>query len=170
MRWVLIGVCFLLPTRAQENNRVIPVCDALQNRIQLNDQTLRIRGVLRSSDEGTWLASPEQCEPLIVTGDYNWGGLIWITAAGSYDVQSAPFEQDLENKKLFRQLVADQGADASKRITVTIVGRFETFTDLTRRVSINRVGERVYLGYGHLNLALARIIIKSFSLTDVVVE
>ena len=101
-----------------------------------------------------------ECEPPIVTDQERWLPLLWIEGS----------DNSTENHELFLKLIAAKDPNRTKRIPVTVQANFETFLDLSRRVVINRFGQRMYVGYGHLGQALAQIYIRSVILSDIVFD
>ena len=169
MKLFLVGLVAASAVWAQASSGTLTICEVLRDRLQYNGKIVKIRGVYSSTDEGTWLVSPE-CDPQIKTDNYGWRPVLWLTVPTDRAVWPAPFAEDTENRAAFRRLWAANGMDNSKQLKVTIIGRFDTYTDLVRRTVINRVGERMILGYGHMNQALGQLIIQSYVLDEVAVE
>src|SRR5690348_7869773 len=148
--------------------RPLTVCDILKDHPKNNGMVVAVRGELEMTDEGTWLAG-ENCQSSLVTRGYKWQMIISLVRSKDPALPGDAVIQ--RDEKSFQRLYATlRRFQNAKKITVTYLGLFQTYQDLSRRVAPNLGGVMTPLGFGHSGLAPAQLVVQSVSLKDLIIE
>ena len=135
----------------------LDVCQLFDRVNDLNGRILRIRGELRPSPEGLWLAGT-QCKHVSV-GGLVWPAILALDFSSSTTIDTDPgFVSD--RKSLDRVPSPTSTGGNRRRVFVTYVGLFETRPNWSQWVVTGSDGRPWGIGFGHLNTAPGRIILK----------
>ena len=148
--------------------RALTVCDILENHVKNNGKIVAVRGRLEITDEGTWLAG-ENCHSSLVTKGYRWQMIISLVRSKDPALPADAVVQRDENS-LQRFYATIRQSPTAKKITVTYLGLFQTYEDLSRRIAPNLGGNMIPLGFGHSGLAPGQLVVQSVSLKDLIIE
>lgn len=140
---------------------ILTVCEILASPLQYDGQLIRIRDVIRGTDEGAWFAG-EQCPGVFVTEGYVWPALISLELPGNpLQLHSVDFQFSFESQ----QKLAPKYAQLQRRVTEdciawTYTGVFETRKDWTGPEA-KTIDPGRLRGFGHLSAAPGQLILKS---------
>lgn len=154
---------------------MVTVCQALANPQKYNGRVIALRGIYESDVDAGGLAGVG-CDPTLVTAGYTWPSLIWLTgptSRGALHKADFPPPDRAEYDRL-AALLRKAGFDRhlyspTQMATVTFIGLFETYDDLSQHVRSTSDGLRGF-GFGVEAAAPAQLLVKSISLDDVVIE
>lgn len=139
----------------------LTVCEILSNPLQYDGQLIRIRDVIRGTDEGAWFVG-DQCPDLLVTEGHAWPSLISLEVPGSpFQLHTVDFSYDFASQdRLIRKYKQLKRSVSEDCIAWTYTGVFET------RKSWNGAEAKTIdpgrlRGFGHLNAAPGQLILKS---------
>jgi hypothetical protein len=162
----------LTPILAQTPNvlveKVTPVlvCDVLSDLAKFNGKIISIRGVVEGSNEGTWIIAT-RCAVRLVTDGYLWRTAIAIELPSTLFLRDdVDFQLDRAAIEWLDHKVKQmQYKGTTDTLWLTYIGLFETKKKL--EVGVDPSGKRWPDGFGHLNTAPGRLLIKTVSDTFV---
>jgi hypothetical protein len=181
---VLVSIATYANSQETDWLKTLSVCDVLRDLPKLNGQIVAVRGAFVATDEGWWLEA-DNCRDGLQTGDFKWPSHLWLTspqAIASMDPRlketqrtawglgEIGFRQDKRAFAEFFATVKQRSSDQPVRIVATFLGLLETYKDLTLRIRRYPSGVVAGYGFGHLGASPAQVVLKSVSLTDIVVE
>jgi len=157
--WIVVIGALLCLTSVGETARQYSVCDVLANLEKLNGEIVIVQGRL-TFGQGVWLEG-EKCAYVFKVGERIFDNIMAVEWPDSLIV-----EYELKGKTLFpldregaRLVETASLADRSKKeFSATIEGMIVTRLPLTRLV--HRKSPSTPLGYGHLGIAPAMIVVK----------
>jgi hypothetical protein len=143
------------------NLPILSVCEILSNPLKYDGQLLRIRDVIRGTDEGAWFAG-EQCPGVFVTEGHVWPSLIFLGVPGNpLQLHSVDFNYDSASQDRltpkYKQLKRRVSEDC---IAWTYAGVFETRKDWTA-AEAKTIDPSRPRGFGHANAAPGEFLVKS---------
>jgi hypothetical protein len=162
----LIGIGIRFEAKSQDRPHVLSVCEAIDARTKLNDQTTSITGILRSSYHGFWLIDQNA-----VSGSFTCQiGFASLAIDIEHEVDSNGDEVYSEkairlNERLERSLSEAELRRTSKRdvdVIVTVRGRLHG----KEKFSLSRIGEQGLSGngFGHMGVYAAELAVNEIIL------
>ena len=153
------------PAPDQAAQGTLSVCDILADPLKYNYQLVKIRGVSVGTDEGWWIGPDKPCSRPLTTGGYTWPSIIWVESVDeSRPSRGVQFRTDHNAVNKIDGAVARMHIDPKlDRIWLNFTGVFET-----RVFTSKDIGKGRAFGFGHMNSAPARLLLKT--VTDLHVE
>ncbi len=193
IRLIIIALSvYSLEIQAQQTDwpPAVDICEVLRDPFKFNGQIIAVRGLFHATAEGWWLAG-ENCRNTLETKGYKWPQHVWLTSPEqiasmpawlrqsqrtAWGLGEVPFAHP--DEPAFTQLFAKIKAvlsdppypEPGDRITVTFLGQLETYNKLDLLVRRTSSGGISAVGFGHLGLSPAQLILKSVSLKDLIIE
>jgi len=135
---------------------LVTVCDVLSKPLAFDGMSVRIRGRMVGTDEGSWLKGFD-CPGVMKTDGYVWDSLISLDLPGNpLQIHQVDFEHDFAADQRLEQKYQPLRRKLPDRcIAFTYTGVFETRKEWQRMMNGNP------RGFGHLNAAPGALIIKS---------
>jgi hypothetical protein len=128
----------------------ITVCELLKDRARYNYKMVAARGLLLVTQEEGFFLFGVGCDDVLASKGYNWEPRLHVEIPKRLDDAFSPGLLSLPR---------------DNKVTVTIIGVFETYNDLASRVHSTRDGLRGFGyggdGFGARGSAPARLIVKS---------
>lgn len=144
------------------NPPVLSVCEVLSKPLQYDGQLIRIRDVMRGTEEGNWFVG-DDCPNAFAVEGHSFPSLIWPKIPGNPMLQLHPvdfqfsFESERKLEPKYKQLKGRVGEDC---IAWTYTGVFETRKDWTG-AEAKTIDPSRLRGFGHANAAPGQLILKS---------
>jgi hypothetical protein len=143
------------------NLPILTVCEILSNPLQYDGKLIRIRDVIRGTDEGSWFVG-DQCLDLFVTEGHAWPSLISLAVPGNpLQLHSVDFKYDFASQNRltskYGQLKRRVSGDC---IAWTYTGVFETRKNWAG-AEAKTIDPLRLRGFGHLNAAPGQLLLKS---------
>ena len=167
IRTLLAWSCFSAVLAAQTAKEAPPdpptvsVCEVLAQPLQFDGLFLKIRDIVRGTNEGSWLVG-DDCPGVFVTEGHVWPSLISLEAPGNpFQLHPVDFQFNFESQQKlamkYEQLKRRVGEDC---IAWTYTGVFETRKNLSG-AEAKTIDPSRLRGFGHLNAAPGQLILKS---------
>jgi len=161
-----LGLSSVLPAQTNKketsNLPILTVCEILSNPLKYDGELIRIRDVIRGTEEGSWFVG-DQCQNLFITEGHAWPSLISLEVPGGglLQLHSVDFNYDLESQNRlipkYRQLKRRVPDDC---LAWTYTGIFETRKDWTT-AEAKTIDPGRLRGFGQLSAAPGQLILKS---------
>jgi hypothetical protein len=167
---LFLGICCSVIAQPRSREQTFTVCEVFRDWATHSGHMIRIRGLLVSTPEGAYL-NGEGCDGVLRTAGFSWPVVIWLTSPTHADVLHKPdFAIDERAFGRFNEILRKKHFDPRQRIWVTYLGLFEAYDNLAERVRRLPDGGLQGYGFGHLAYCPFQLVIKTVSLSDVVVE
>lgn len=144
------------------NLPVLTVCEILASPLKYDGQLIRIRDVMRGTEEGSWFVG-DDCPNAFEAEGYSFPSLIWPEIPGNplFQLHTVDFQYSFESERKlvakYEQLKRRVSADC---IAWTYTGVFETRKDWTGDEA-KTIDPGRLRGFGHLNAAPGQLLLKS---------
>jgi len=140
---------------------ILTVCEILSRPLEYDGQLIRIRDVMRGTEEGSWFAG-DDCPNAFAAEGYTFPSLIWPEIPGTLlQLHSVDFNYDLtsQNRLMpkYKQLKRYVSEDC---IAWTYTGVFETRRNWAG-AEAKTIDPGRLRGFGHLNAAPGQLLLKS---------
>jgi hypothetical protein len=157
MRLTTIVVALVLLPVISAVDRPLTVCEVLQRGSEFNHKLVAIRGIQMGTDEGAWLDG-KGCQGIRTVGRTQ--AIIWLETAANRRVAAGfePVDLARSAQRINAEISKAHYDRRRDQLHLTYVGLFQMADSEETR------GE----GFGHLNSAIAALIVKD--VMDVVVE
>jgi hypothetical protein len=161
---LVIAVCLIAPAivaqvepTAGRSDPVLSVCTVLANRLKYDGQMLRIRGQNTGSGESSSITDTH-CPGVLATEGHEWPWAIALTSPNGIKDRNVGFRFDDKSMRGLADKLAQLRPQMTSRdcLVVTVTGLFETHKEWT----FTSLGTP--RGFGHLNGAIAQLILKSY--------
>lgn len=150
------------------DHRVLTVCEVLKNRTALNGRIVEVRGILRTTPEGSSLHS-EGCDRDLKAGGYTWPAALNLSISELLTLWPPwPLNRDLRTMDQVQNQIRRQKPKPGDRIWITCIGRFESYENIEERVFRTPDGKVRANGLGHEGAFAAQLL--TISTRDPVVE
>jgi hypothetical protein len=142
--------------------RALTVCEVLAEPLKYDGQMLTIRGSLDGSGDGAWLTST-RCPDVMVTDGHVWPVLISLQYPDHKNrLHPVTFKFDAASERRIGAKYRELARSADGKCLVwTYTGVFETRRDWSTARAPHPGGPSPFVGFGHLGVAPAQLLLKS---------
>lgn len=146
--------------------KVLSICEALTERLDINGKIIAIRAATRTTSEGFWFVDDGACPGAVASEGHIWPTQIAIELPSAQRSQSSyainfAFDSNSYDALLPRLRELAKGAADDRCIEWTFSGLFETRKDWSKARIEYANGTIRYLGFGLNNESPAQLIWKS---------
>jgi hypothetical protein len=150
---------------ADQTTKALSPCELIEHRTEYNGRIVTVQGEVGGGGHGAWLVASSGCHYKLITQGVEWPNAIYLnypTNQSRNEANYANFRVDWKAIQRADERVRHSGFNPDRdRVIITYVGRFVTYLDLDKRVSLGVPGA-LRLGFGPVGLgAPAQLLIKT---------